>query len=94
MNPKLKSSALDTLFNGILSLKTEPECYQFFEDLCTIPELKDMALRFQVAQLLFKKESYQTIAEVTHASTATISRVAKSLAYGADDYKIILERLK
>lgn len=94
MNKKIKSVTLDQLFEGILNLESKKECYQFFEDLCTIPELKDMALRFEVAKRLEAGESYQSIADYTQASTATISRVAKSLSYGADGYKLILKRLK
>lgn len=94
MNPKLKNPYLDELFKAILLLETKEECYQLFEDLCTIQELKDLELRYQVAKMLENKESYQTISEKTSASTATISRVAKSLTYGADGYKMIFEKIK
>ena len=94
MNPKLKNPYLDELFEVILLLETKEECYQLFEDLCTIQELKDLELRYQVAKMLENKESYQTVSEKTSASTATISRVAKSLTYGADGYKMIFEKIK
>jgi len=94
MNPKLKSPFLDELFEAILLLENSEECYQLFEDLCTIQELKDLELRFQVAKMLENKDSYQTIIDKTSASTATISRVAKSLSYGADGYKMIFNKLK
>lgn len=94
MNKKIKSPALDLLFKAILQLKNEKELYRFFEDLCTVPELKTLAQRFQVAALLADDESYSTIAKKTGASTATISRVKHSLNYGADGYRLALKRLK
>jgi TrpR-related protein YerC/YecD len=93
MNPKIKSPFLEELFDAILLLEDKDECYQLFEDLCTIQELKDLELRFQVAKMLNNKESYQTIMDKTSASTATISRVARSLSYGADGYKMIFSKL-
>lgn len=93
-NPKLKDDLTDQLFQGILSLTTEEECYQFFEDVCTIGELKAMAQRLEVARLLKAGVIYDDIVVATGASTATISRVKRCLYYGADGYKTVLERLK
>ncbi|PKK94053.1 MAG: TrpR-like protein YerC/YecD [Tenericutes bacterium HGW-Tenericutes-6] len=92
--PKFANPDMDDLFKAILTLKTEEECYRFFEDLCTIKEIQDMAQRMKVAQLLDEKASYQEIAKQTHASTATISRVNKALIYGAEGYHIVLKALK
>lgn len=93
MRDKLKNSSTDNLFNAILNLKTIDECYDFFEDLCTIHELKSLAQRLDVAQMLLMKETYTKIGEKTGASTATISRVNRALNYGCDGYKLALERL-
>jgi len=93
-NPKLKDELTDQLFQGILSLTSEEECYQFFEDVCTIGELKAMAQRLEVARLLKAGVIYDDIVAATGASTATISRVKRCLYYGADGYKSVLERLK
>lgn len=84
----------DELFEAVLTLKTPEDCYRFFEDLCTINEIQDMSMRLLVAKMLDKKTSYQKISEETTASSATISRVAKSLSYGANGYKIVLESLE
>ena len=92
-NPKLKDELTDRLFHGILLLENEEECYQFFEDICTISELKSLAQRFEVALMLKQKHTYDDIVARTGASTATISRVKRCLHYGADGYKTILERL-
>lgn len=92
-NSKIKSKSADMLFEGILRLKSIEECYKFFEDLCTINELHSLAQRFEVAKLLSEKKTYLQIAEITHASTATISRINRALEYGADGYKIIIDRL-
>lgn len=91
---KLKGKETDDLFRAILALKTEEECYRFFEDLCTIKELQSIAQRLQVAKLLREKKTYNEIEEITKASTATISRINKCLLYGADGYKTILTRLE
>lgn len=92
-NSKLKSKETDELFQAILSLQTQEECYRFFEDLCTIKELQSIAQRLQVAKLLREKKTYNKIEEITKASTATISRINKCLLYGADGYTTILSRL-
>lgn len=94
MNSKLKDSHMDELFNGILSLKSVEECYNFFEDLCTITELRAMAQRFQVAKMLDQGQIYSDIVRDTGASTATISRVNKCLIYGTDGYRMVLDRAK
>lgn len=90
---KLKSKQVDELFEAILKLETIEECYRFFEDICTINEIKSLAQRLEVAKMLRAKKTYQDIAEETGASTATISRVNRALTYGADGYNIILDRL-
>jgi TrpR-related protein YerC/YecD len=90
---KFRSDAVDELFNAVLLLKTEDECYRFFEDLATVPEIKSLAQRLQVAKMLMEKETYTAISDKTGASTATISRVKSSLFYGTDGYKMILQKL-
>ncbi len=94
MNKKLKTDAVDRLFDAVLCLKTREECYNFFEDLCTVNELLSLSQRFDVAAMLKSGRTYLEIAEKTGASTATISRVNRSLNYGNDGYDMILERLK
>ena len=93
MNKKLKSGAVDHLFDAVLCLKNEEECYSFFEDLCTVNELLSLSQRFEVATMLKKHQTYLEIADKTGASTATISRVNRSLNYGNDGYEMVLERL-
>lgn len=94
MNEKLKDEHSDFLINGILSMKNSQELYDLFDDLCTIQELKAMAQRFWVAKMLQDGVIYQDIALKTGASTATISRVNRSLQYGSDGYKIALARIE
>ena len=91
---KLKNPELDLFFEAILQLKNIDECYNFFEDVATINEIKALAQRIQVAQLLKSKKVYTEIAEQTGASTATISRVNKCLNYGTGGYELILDRLE
>lgn len=93
MNPKLKNDSVDNLFDAVLTLKTKEDCYKFFEDVCTIKELLAMSQRYEVAMLLDKKITYLDIAEKTGASTATISRVNRSLVFGEDGYEMVFERL-
>ena len=93
MSDKLKDKALDELFEGILTLKTVEECYAFFEDLCTVVELKDMGQRFQVAKMLNDGRVYTDITRETKVSTATIGRVNRSLNYGSDGYRMVISRL-
>ena len=91
---KIRSEELDRLFEAILSMESLDECYRFFEDICTISELQAIAQRLEVARLLREKVTYQQISRQTGASTATISRVNRSLQYGANGYDIIFERLE
>ena len=91
---KVQSPETDRLFQAILTLQSVEECYRFFDDVATIGEIFALAQRFQVAELLEQRVTYAAIAEQTGASTATVSRVSKCLAYGADGYKIALARLK
>jgi len=84
----------DDLFRSILSLESVEECYAYFEDLCTVKELRDMAQRLQVAALMRSGSSYIAAQEATGASSATIGRVKRCLDYGAGGYRMILERMK
>ena len=93
MNKKIKTDAVDHLFEAILSLKDKEECYIFFEDVCTINELLSFSQRFEVAKMLREHKTYLEIAEKTGASTATISRVNRSLNYGNDGYDMVFERI-
>ena len=93
MAAKTRDHLTDQLFKAILSLKSEEQCSNFFEDICTISELKSMAQRLEVARMLDAGCIYEEIVEKTGASTATISRVKRCLVYGADGYKIVIERL-
>ncbi len=93
MNSKLHGDSVDYLFEAILSLKNIDECYKFFEDLCTVPELKAMSQRLSVAKMLQEKKVYSEIVAETGASTATISRVKRSFDYGSDGYELIFDRL-
>lgn len=94
INPKLKDALNDQLCEAILSLQTVDECYQFFEDICTVSELKALSQRLEVARMLKAGHTYEEIVERTGASTATISRVKRCLNYGADGYETVLERLQ
>lgn len=94
MNKKLRTEAVDTLLDAILSLETREECYQFFEDLCTVNEILSLSQRFEVAAMLRTGKTYLEIAEKTGASTATISRVNRSLNYGSDGYELVFGRMK
>lgn len=93
MNKKLKTEAVDALFDAVLSLKDREECYSFFEDLCTVNELLSLSQRFEVAAMLREHKTYLEIADKTGASTATISRVNRSLNYGNDGYELVFERV-
>ena len=94
MNQRLDAVKAERLFKAVLSLKTPEECGRFFDDLCTISELKAMEQRLEVAVMLDRGLVYSRIAEQTGASTATISRVSRSLNYGSDGYRLILDRIK
>ena len=93
MNKKIKTEAVDHLFQAILTLKSPEECYLFFEDVCTINELLSLSQRYEVAKMLRERKTYLDIAEKTGASTATISRVNRSLNYGNDGYDMVFKRL-
>lgn len=93
-NEKIKSKELDKLFRGILTLETVEDCYMFFEDLCSMSELKSFAQRFQVSELLYDKVTYNAISYITNASTATISRINRSLEYGNGGYVAVIKRLQ
>jgi len=92
MSKKIRTEAVDHLFEAILCLKDKEECYTFFEDVCTINELLSLSQRFEVAKMLTDKRTYLDISEKTGASTATISRVNRSLNY--DGYEMVFARMK
>ena len=94
MSKTIRTPAVDYLFDAILSLKDREECYTFFEDVCTINEILDLAQRFDVACMLTEGKIYTEISKETGASTATISRVNKCLQYGSDGYQLVMKRLK
>ena len=94
MNIKYDDKNIKLLFEAILMLESMDECYRFFDDLCTVPELKAISQRLAVAKMLSKKQVYSDIVAETGASTATISRVNRSLNYGSDGYAQVLERLE
>jgi TrpR-related protein YerC/YecD len=91
---RFKREDIDKLFQAILMLETEEDCYRFFEDICTINEIHAIAQRLEVAKLLNEKKTYSEIEEMTGASTATISRINKCLVYGADGYKLVLAKME
>ncbi|HIZ16950.1 MAG TPA: TrpR-like protein, YerC/YecD [Firmicutes bacterium] len=90
---KLKDENMDNFFEAVLTMKSIDDCYKFFEDICTVNELKSISQRFAVAKMLNDKCVYTDIVAKTGASTATISRVNRTLNYGADGYKLVFERL-
>ena len=92
-NSKIKSQQTDDLFEAILALENLDECYRFFEDICTVKEIQAISQRLQVVKLLIKNKTYHEIEAETGASTATISRINRSLNYGSDGYKLVLKRL-
>lgn len=94
MGKNLRTEATDRLFDAVLTLKNREECYRFFEDVCTVNELQALSQRFEVAHMLRNSQTYMDIAETTGASTATISRVNRSLNYGHDGYDMVIRRLK
>lgn len=93
MNPKLKTDNIEFLFDAILTLKDKDECYRFFEDLCTVPELKSIAQRLMVARMLHDGKVYSEIVDTTGASTATISRVKRALNDGNAAYLMVFDRM-
>ncbi|MFR7350276.1 YerC/YecD family TrpR-related protein [Peptoniphilus sp.] len=92
-NSKIKNEQTDGFFEAVLQLKNMEECYRFFEDICTVKEIQAIAQRLEVVKLLVQNKTYHEIEEETGASTATISRINRSLNYGSDGYKLVLERL-
>lgn len=94
MNKKIHTDAVDFLFDAILTLKNREECYIFFEDVCTVNEILSLSQRFEVAHMLRREKTYLEIAEKTGASTATISRVNRSLNYGNDGYDMTFARME
>ena len=93
MGKTVHTEAVQDLFEAILTLETEEECFNFFEDVCTINELLSLSQRFEVAKMLMDKRTYLDISEKTGASTATISRVNRSLNYGNDGYDMVFKRV-
>lgn len=94
MEKKLKDKNTDMFFDAILHLKSIDECYDFFEDLCTVNELKAISQRIVVAKMLCEKKVYSEIVDETGASTATVSRVNRSLRYGCGGYDLVFDRMK
>ena len=93
MSKNIRTDSVNHLFDAILSLKDREECYTFFEDICTVNELLSLSQRFEVARMLRNHKTYLEIAEQTGASTATISRVNRSLNYGNDGYDMVFSRM-
>ena len=93
MSKNIRRTEVDHLFEAKLTLKDKEECYTFFEDVCTINELLSISQRYEVAKLLREGQTYLDISNATGASTATISRVNRSLNYGNDGYDLVLERV-
>ena len=94
MNARIKDMDLSLLLNAVLKLENCEECQNFFDDLCTVQELKALSQRIEVAAMLIDGKVYSDIVKATGASTATISRVNRSLNYGSDGYRVIFDRLK
>ena len=94
MNKKIRTSSVETLFEAIIKLESVDECFDFFEDLATINEILSLSQRFEVARMLRQHKTYLEIAEKTGASTATISRVNRSLNYGNDGYDLAIQRIQ
>lgn len=94
MNPKLKTHDTDVLCEAILSLTTVDECYALLEDMLTISEIQSIAQRLAVARMLDEGQTYDDIEKLTGASSATISRVKRCLTFGADGYRLVLDRVK
>ena len=94
VSKKIRTAEVDHLFDAILTLKNKKECYTFFEDVCTVNELLSISQRYEVAKMLREGNTYLEISKATGASTATISRVNRSLNYGNDGYDMVLNRIK
>ncbi len=93
MGKSVRTQAVNELFEAILTLENKEECFDFFEDVCTVNELLSLAQRFEVAKMLKEGHTYMEVAEKTGASTATISRVNRSLNYGKDGYEMVFSRM-
>ena len=94
MPSKLKDEKLDCLFRGILTLETVEDCYSFFEDLCTVKEISDMAQRLEAAKLLLGGSTYDQIVKAVEISTATISRINRCIQYGSGGYRATIEKVR
>ncbi len=94
MGRDIRTKAVDSFFKAVLTLRDQEECYCFFEDVCTVNELMSISQRYEVACMLKEGRTYNEIAELTGASTATISRVNRALMYGKDGYRLVFDRLK
>ena len=91
---KLQDAQIDALFEAMQCLETKEDYYRFFEDISTVAEIKALAQRMEVARMLDQEQTYTEIVKITGASTATISRVKRCLNYGADGYRLVLDRMK
>ena len=94
MSKDIRTDAVDRLFEAVLTLQDKEECYIFFQDVCTVNEILSLSQRFEVARMLRESKTYLEIAEKTGASTATISRVNRSLNYGCDGYDMVFARMQ
>lgn len=94
MGKTIRTKAVKEMFDAILTLEEEEECYKFFEDVCTVNEVLSLAQRFEVAKMLTQGHTYIEVAEQTGASTATIARVNRSLNYGGEGYEMVFARLR
>ena len=92
-NPR-RNETVDALFDAILSLETREECYDFFEDLCTVKEISDMAQRLEAAKLLLDGSTYEQIVKTVEISTATISRINRCIQYGTGGYRQTIEKVR
>ncbi len=92
-NPR-RNETIDALFDAILSLETREECYDFFEDLCTVKEISDMAQRLEAAKLLLDGSTYEQIVKTVEISTATISRINRCIQYGTGGYPETIEKVR
>ena len=92
-NPR-RNETIDALFDAILSLETREECYDFFEDLCTVKEISDMAQRLEAAKLLLDSSTYEQIVKTVEISTATISRINRCIQYGTGGYRQTIEKVR
>ena len=92
-NPR-RNETIDALFDAILSLETREECYDFFEDLCTVKEISDMAQRLEAAKLLLDGSTYEQIVKTVEISTATISRINRCIEYGTGGYRQTIEKVR